>query len=547
MARTIILDANVIDQLNRGNEGAANSVREMRRAGDTLYVSQQAYNELAVNPMIPRTAAANRELLGELNIRIAPPGDVATRTQVYAGNQTANGVLLSEADVLVAAQARATNAEVWSFDRAYRNNGNAIRQRLGVRVAPESTSVPMVQGQADYRTARRLMGLPPLEIGLNGQVTRTAQAGRGPGVGPINSATPGMKSPEGTQTKMLGGIIALGVIVSWLDDYCIEKSMKKDVEEWEQYIRNRQNLDPENGFLLVAIIKKWQPRDAAYATRSYVSMEMFEAYTLSGAESMARKNILPGLQPPTDTVSYSYVKMWIAPLKPKVFPTQEQSDEKAYGKESWYPRYKLVRQSLEPPPAYGEALSVLQASSMYDILRVLDALPTSQFNELKAKLTIVKEDINKARFGIAFAAVEERKSSSSFGSHSFLRNNRNAENFAMLKDDFSKNCIKDWVDSGTGTIQHQMQGRWEVILDGRKFEYSFRLSGKVTWRDMDKPGHIGGEGTWEVTQRGVRVQWPKSGTVETFDLPINENQQKARCVMKNGSFDMTAKKTNPYP
>src|SRR5205085_93237 len=141
----------------------------------------------------------------------------------------------------------------------------------GLRIAAESTQLFGVQPPNKTTNAnlgRRLLGLGP-----------SSQAGRGPVAGPLNPGTPGMANHEATQTKMMGGIIALGVIISWLDDYCIEESMKKDVTEWEDHIRRRQPLDPENGFLLVAIIKKWQPRDAAYATRSYVSMEMFEGYT----------------------------------------------------------------------------------------------------------------------------------------------------------------------------------------------------------------------------------------------------------------------------
>ena len=90
----------------------------------------------------------------------------------------------------MAAQARRMNAEVWRFERVFRNNGNA-RRNLGVRVAPESTHVKLVSGRppADYRVGRQLMSFPPIELSLNGQV-KEALADRGEG--PPNSWTPRM-------------------------------------------------------------------------------------------------------------------------------------------------------------------------------------------------------------------------------------------------------------------------------------------------------------------------------------------------------------------
>jgi hypothetical protein len=193
----------------------------------------------------------------------------------------------------------------------------------------------------------------------------------------------GMSDHEATQTRMLAGVIVAGILVSALDQYCIDKATKKDVKEWEEYIATRQRLDPENGFLLVTIIKVWRPRDAQYETRSYVSTEMIEDYTLLNAEARAAKSILPGLTPPTETVSYTYVKTWIPPIRPRPTLSADQKDEKLYGRQPWYPRYQLVRHSLEAPPSYGEALGVLQGSSMFDILRVLDALPDPQYKYIE--------------------------------------------------------------------------------------------------------------------------------------------------------------------
>lgn len=365
------------------------------------------------------------------------------------------------------------------------------------------------------------------------------------GVIPPGEEGSGMADHEATQTRMLGAVMAAGAIVQRLDQYCIDKATKKDVKEWEDYIGTRQRLDPENGYLLVTIIKVWRPRDAQYNTRSYVSTEMVEDYTLWNAEARAAKSILPGLPPPTDTVSYTYVKSWIAPLQPRPTLTADQKDEKLYGRQPWYPRYQLVRHSLEAPPSYGEALGVLQGSSMFDILRVLDALPDSQYNALQAQLNIVPEATNRSRFKIAFAAVEDHSSSSSFGFSRFLQTM--SGDYAALGNDFERQCVKDWVESGHGAIANTLQGRWEVVLNGAYFEYSFYLSGRVIWRDRNNLGPIGGEGTWTITQDGVQVEWPRTGTIETFVTPLDTNNEKATCQMKTGTSPMTARKINPYP
>jgi hypothetical protein len=72
--------------------------------------------------------------------------------------------------VLTAAEARALNAEVWSFDDAFRRNTASVRKQLGVKVAAESQAIPLVTSDADYRVGRRMLGLPPVDISLEGVV-----------------------------------------------------------------------------------------------------------------------------------------------------------------------------------------------------------------------------------------------------------------------------------------------------------------------------------------------------------------------------------------
>ena len=85
MSDIILLDANVLDQINRGNEAAANALLTRIRNGDRVYISQQAYNEAIVNAF-PWQATANRLLLERLNINLAPAGDATTRYDAYSRN-----------------------------------------------------------------------------------------------------------------------------------------------------------------------------------------------------------------------------------------------------------------------------------------------------------------------------------------------------------------------------------------------------------------------------------------------------------------------------
>lgn len=356
--------------------------------------------------------------------------------------------------------------------------------------------------------------------------------------------------PKGAELKMMGGIMALGALVGWLDDYFIDEKMKKDVAEWETYIRSRQPLDPATGFLLVAIVKKWQPLDAAYATRSYMGLNMVEAGNLNSALALASKDILPGLPAPSEAVSYEYRQMWIKPLRPKPTISSAEADEKAFGAQYWYPAFRRLQHSLEVPPDFSEALSVLVGSWMAAMIRMLDHLYSyspRQFNELKAQLPSLREPINQARVGLAFRAVENHRSDSSFGLQNFLNDQQNRAYYNMLPPQQQKE-IEEWIESGSGALKNTMQGQWEVVMQGKKYLYSFRLSGTVIYRSPDDPGGIAGEGTWDAREDGVRVSWPKTGTVEFFPAPLNTNSQPAESITKwGGTFKMQARKVNPYP
>ena len=170
MSRTIIIDANVIDQINRGNKAAADKLLELQRGGNKIWTAHQSHNELIVQPLIPRTAAANASILEELRIPLAPPGTMRERAETYAKNPLTAG--LSEGkDLMLAAQAVVNKAELWSFDKAFRNNHAQWKKVMDLDVAPESYTLPVVKGTpADYRVGRKLLGLQPVHITLRGVI-----------------------------------------------------------------------------------------------------------------------------------------------------------------------------------------------------------------------------------------------------------------------------------------------------------------------------------------------------------------------------------------
>ena len=564
MSETVIIDANVMFDIGRGNAAAAEGLTNYLNNGTTVQISKAAYDELVTRNAV--SGAGYDAVLKELKISVAPAGSMADRLNLHADNievkpgtgPTGGGPIKDYArnvtnpdgskspdtnkpgDAFVASQVKANNARLWTLDSKLRDRALA----LDVKIAPESYLPPTRTSVESPHTARKLLRQAPIVSGSRGGTPGRGESGK-----PLSTGTRGY-DPESTQLKAMGGIMALGGLVGWLDDNAIEGAKNKDVTEWETYIRSRQTLDPETGYLLVAIIKRWQPRDAAYATRQYVGLEKAEGPSLAAAAAIARRNILPGLPVPTETVSYEYLQIWYPPLRPRVVISSADADEKRFGSQHWYPTFQRLRQSMDAPPDYGEALSVLVGSWLLVTLNVLDHLRSyspRMYEDLKTQLRSLREPINRARIDVAFRAVEARLSDSSFGMDGFLRDYQTKEYYDQLPAQSQKE-VSDWVDSAAGAMKHVMQGQWDVVMeDGQRFLYSFRLSGSVIYRNAGS-GAIAGEGTWSTGDDGVRATWPKTGTVEHFSAPLKTEKQPVKSVTKwGGTFPMYARKINPNP
>jgi hypothetical protein len=350
MSDVILLDANVLDQINRGNAAAANALLTRIRNGDQVYISQQAYNEAIVNTL-PRQATANRLLLERLNINLAPAGDATIRYDTYAGNATPRVQVLSEADARVAAQARAIGAQVWSFDGAFRNNGNAVTQQLGVRVAAEC-QLPLSQGQPqDYRVGHRLLGLPPVEITVAGRIIPRGPGGAPPGapgtppanitggggggsrssggggggtvasVGVADNRLPFEGGPSPRGTAIIGGIQlafqGINFTLNQINDHIQAQRVREALAQLEPQINRERAADPSMGALLIIFYHQVEAHpDSAIRPGpvfSHIETATGRSFDEARRAWSSQAAIRPGLGPREKEFTQ---EVWIPPIRP---------------------------------------------------------------------------------------------------------------------------------------------------------------------------------------------------------------------------------------
>ncbi|MEP7076048.1 MAG: hypothetical protein ABI878_09565 [Acidobacteriota bacterium] len=344
MADPILLDGNVIDEINRGNAQAANALVNMSRNGRTIYITQQAYNEIIVNAL-PRQATANRIVLEKFNINIAPGGAMATRVEVYTQNQTRTGTVLSLPDSLVAAQAKALNAEIWSFDGPFRTNA-AVTNKLGVKVAPEcQLSMAAVAGApnppaADYRVGHRLLGLPPVTISAGGAINRPPGAAGSPSgssgaagggstggntkavVGVADNSLPFVGGPAPRGTAIVGGIQmafqGVNFALNLINDYIQGQRVKEALAQIEPSVNNDRATNPNFGVLIIIYFTQWEPATPDSLIQPGPAFSHIETATgLSRDEATQKWQTAPALRSGLARTQKEITQeVWIPPIIP---------------------------------------------------------------------------------------------------------------------------------------------------------------------------------------------------------------------------------------
>jgi hypothetical protein len=216
--RKIVLDANIFDQLSRGNILAAQRLKDLA-ANHDVYISWQALQEWLVNPKQRAGADTARLIIDELKIKVAPPAPSQVLDELRAKNSFGKGgfkgTILSKAkDFNVAAEAKALGAEVWSFDSTFRNG--AVEKTLGVKVADETKTIKGVVGKQNPKTGLRLLKIK--EPVIAGQLTA------GPAPKPPAPAAP-VKPPAHAPTVPAGG--STGKVVKELGEEAVTHAAPK--------------------------------------------------------------------------------------------------------------------------------------------------------------------------------------------------------------------------------------------------------------------------------------------------------------------------------
>jgi hypothetical protein len=355
--RIVYIDANVIDQINRGNASAAKALRDILGSGGEVRVPMRAYSELVKQPEIPRTAEANRLLLEELGVRQGPPGALAERIGTYEASITrlrGGGTVVSQADAEVIAEAKAGGGELWSFDRAVRTSPRNIEASFDIRVAPESRLPLAPHGRpADYRVGRRLLGLPPVTISLSGAVARGAPAPGGGGAAPPRSGAPratttspapttatpagsgGTTAVVGTQDMrpiQVGGPSARGVaigagitiafmglnlILNWVNDVVQARRVRAALDAMEAGLARTRTEHPSLGILLIFYYTQQEapPESLIRPGAVFQHIEMATGRTRDEAEEQWQSK--PAVrQGPGPQALIRTQLVWIPPIRP---------------------------------------------------------------------------------------------------------------------------------------------------------------------------------------------------------------------------------------
>ncbi len=265
MGDTIILDTNVLTTIARGNQPAADALSRYLKTGTPVYISRAAYEELVTRAKPTQLGGQYREILADLRINIAASGAMADRINLIADNielQPAPGAPgqireydrkndpTKPGDVFVAAQAKAINAKLWTFDRDLAKRA----PQFGVQLAPDC-NITVQGGIENPDTARKMLGLNPPKGPSGGG----GGGGGAPGTysieGVADNTLPEVGGPSAKGQAIVGGIqIALeGVnfVLNLINDYIQKKKVNEAVDAIRGEVAKTRAENPRLGVVLL--------------------------------------------------------------------------------------------------------------------------------------------------------------------------------------------------------------------------------------------------------------------------------------------------------
>jgi hypothetical protein len=566
MGRKILVDTSVINDINRGNAGAARALQEMMRGGE-VYLSEQAYKEL-MQGGTPRDQAAMKETLRELKLSVAPPGDPNRRADFYQWNvvdkQGGKQARIQDGarwdppptepsaepirpltdthgignlrDAGVAAQAYGLDAEIFSADGTFANANPARTKefaRFGLKVAPESTSVKggAKTNVADYNVGRGLLGLDELLIdptGTNVQRIRRG-GGSGGGGGPGGEGSTSVSSGSAVTALDVAG--AHMIIRNGLTQISMQEAGNAAMAA---YVRKKPEIErlreqnPAYG-VRIDVYFQFQPGVNADFNDTY----RFEQLTVSSMAS-GLQGVVVEMMPRGQLQVFSG---YLPALRPDLKPLQPA----AAPNDPWYQRYLLCRRGVEPPAPYPytESFNILNGSAMYDILHILNTLVKDGLFNLLENILPSVPGIYTARLKAAFGAVR-----ASWGGGNAFANYKEAyaKEFFALPADQQKN-IEDFMKGGLSGAEKDILGRWKAQVHKWTWMYLFTgggNGGSCRWTDPFN-GQTG-LGSWKLAGDRIKIAWQGSKTTEEWYLPVNLTNQTGKCFMEEGTYPLAAVK-----
>jgi hypothetical protein len=269
-------------------------------------------------------------------------------------------------------------------------------------------------------------------VSLTTRQSRPQVAGVGVAPG-LPGGTPGMNS--GKAEAVLAGVLIAGALLNWLSDIVTEERIRKDLSDTEDWIRKQQLADPYMGILVAVELWQTVPPEANgyWPAPSYYGTTLIYGVNRPTAENQLRRE-WSGVPPMAKRV---FRMAWIPPLK--LAPPKPAVDT---GKQApWLKRYQLVKNAVNPPADYTEALHILNGSSMYDIVNSLGMLASdrsSTFSRLWEQLDGNVPAFLRTRLPPAFSAASDVTSGT--GSIDFYKVRMGAS-FTRLSPDDQKSII----------------------------------------------------------------------------------------------------------